>query len=523
MDLRAKQVERARIRLASEDIKRRSPIIAKMKRDTVWFINNFGYTVDPRDATSPLKPFILFPIQEDLVRFMESNYLEGKWAILEKSRDVGATWILSAVLVKHWLFTPNFKGAVGSRKAHLVDKAGDPDCIFEKIRLFIRYLPEWLKPPGWDDKPSKTMLIHNPQNNATITGEAGDAVGRGGRSGLYFLDEAAFIERSSKVMSALSANTNCLIQVSTPNGLDNAFYKYVSEGNIPKFRIHWKDDPRKDHWITPDGLTGNGWNCPDKAIYPWYENKKKEIGDPVIIAQELDLDYSASVEGIYIPAKWVQTCINAHIKFPGIIDADEPITAGLDVAAGGANQTVLILRQCGLVSPKIYRWDNLDTTQVSFVVDELLRRLGVNYLCFDADGVGAGVGGTLKSIADKPYQVTPFNGASTEGMDLTVWHGENKTSKQKFANRRAEAWGIFRERVRKTYEMVEGITEYPEDELISLPNDPSLIMELSKLTIKYNSAGKILLQSKNELNRSPDTADAAIYAFVKPRAIAWWG
>lgn len=521
MDLKQREIQRAEFRLkASKPGRSRNAQIELMKRDTVWFINTYGYTVDPRDAHSPLKPFLLFPIQEDLIGFFEKNYYDGNWAILEKSRDVGATWILSAVMVKHWLFTPNFKGAVGSRKAHLVDRVGDPDCIFEKIRLFIKNLPEWLMPVGWEQS-SKTGLIANPQNGATITGESGDSIGRGGRSGLYFLDESAFVERSQKVISALSANTNCLIQVSTPNGLDNAFYRYVSEGKIPKFRIHWKDDPRKHHWITPDGKTGTGWDAPKDAIYPWYEAKKTELGDPVIVAQELDLDYSASVEGIYIPAKWVRACINAHIKFPGIMDGEQPICAGLDVAAGGANQSVLIIRQQGLVSPKIYKWNDLDTTQVSFIVDDLLRRLNVEYLCFDADGVGAGVGSTLKSIADKPYAITPFNGAVPPD-DITIWQGENKTSKQKFVNKRAEAWGIIRERIRKTYEMTEGIAEYSEDELISIPNDPNLIIELSKLTIRYNSAGKILLQAKNELNRSPDTADALVYAFVRPRGIAWW-
>lgn len=521
MDLDARLEARARARFkADKYADARQAQVNLMRCDTVWFVNNYCYTIDPRDANNPIKPFLLFPIQEDLIRFVEANYYEGKWAILEKSRDVGATWILSAILVKHWLFTEGFKGAVGSRKAHLVDRSGDPDCIFEKIRFIIRKLPDWLQPNGWE-QASKVSLITNPVTLGSITGEAGDQLGRGGRTGLYFLDESAFIERSQKVMSALSANTNCLIQVSTPNGLDNAFYRYVSEGKIPKFRIHWKDDPRKNHWVTPDNQTGNGWDAPKDAIYPWYEAKKSELGDPVIVAQELDLDYSASVEGIYIPAKWVRACINAHIKFPGIMDSDQPICAGLDVAAGGANQSVLIIRQQGLVAPKIYRWSDLDPTQVSFAVDSLLRRLGVEYLCFDADGVGAGVGGTLKSIADKPYTITPFNGAVPPD-ELTVWAGENKTSKQKFVNRRAESWGIVRERIRKTYEMVEGINTYPEDELISMPNDPALLVELSKPTIKYNSSGKILLAPKNELNRSPDSADALVYSFVRPRGLAWW-
>jgi hypothetical protein len=37
------------------------------------------------------------------------------------------------------------------------------------------------------------MRIINPDNGATITGEAGDNIGRGGRTTMYFLDEWALL------------------------------------------------------------------------------------------------------------------------------------------------------------------------------------------------------------------------------------------------------------------------------------------------------------------------------------------
>jgi hypothetical protein len=33
-----------------------------------------------------------------------------------------------------------------------------------------------------------------------------------------------------------------------------------------------------------------------------------------VLAQEVDIDYAASVEGVLIPSAWVQAAVDAHIK-----------------------------------------------------------------------------------------------------------------------------------------------------------------------------------------------------------------
>lgn len=503
--------------IADHSLIYRRVVIEKSKRDILFWINTFCYTYDPR-LKDPYVPFLLFPKQEDVILFFEDAYNGKKRALMDKSRDVGATWLMSAFLVHKWLFTPGFNGGIGSRKATLVDSKGDPDCIFEKIRMLISRLPVWMIPKEWE-KYSRTNLIKNPSNESTITGHSGDQLGRGGRSSIYMLDESAFIERSKKVIAALSQNTDCLIQVSTPNGTDNEFYRAITSAVYPRISIHWKDDPRKNHWLAPDGTKGQGWDAPKDAVYPWYEKQCLEL-DPVVIAQELDLDYTASVEGIYIRAIWVKAAINAHLRIPEIEYGDNMI--GLDVATEGSNKTVLTVRRGGLVLEPIV-WSGVDTTQTAFKTDSYAREINAVSVCFDADGVGAGVAGTLSSIENKPYWVEPFHGGSTKGMELTYWSGENKTSKEKFKNKRAEAYGLVRERFKKTYEVMEGIKEHPPEELISIPNCPDLITQLSQPTIKYDPSGKIILAPKNLLSSSPDLADSLVYSFVNTNQVAWWG
>lgn len=158
------------------------------------WINDFGVTYDPRNAGSArptLMPFVTFPRQDDLITFLY-GCLEGNTSgLIEKCRDMGATWISAAVSWHLWLFEPGVAVGWGSRKEQLVDKLGDPDSIFEKIRILIRYTPPEFLPAGFSDKEHMPfMRIINPENGSTITGEAGDNIGRGGRKRLFFKDEA---------------------------------------------------------------------------------------------------------------------------------------------------------------------------------------------------------------------------------------------------------------------------------------------------------------------------------------------
>ena len=229
----------------------------------------------------------------------------------------------------------------------------------------------------------------------------------------------------------------------------------------------------------------------------------------------MDIDYTASVEGIYIPAKWVLAAVDLDIPRSGLPKA------ALDVASFGSNRSVFGVRQ-GAVVTHIESWSKLGTTQSAFKVKDLMVQFEATNLNFDADGVGEGVGSTLESARNElgeneyfPFTFIPLHGAASPSD--RYWVGEQRTSKEKFHNARAEMWGLLRERFQKTYEHVNGIKAYELDELISIPNDPDLISQLSIVKRKYTSTGKLLIESKEDMRKrgidSPDHADMLAYLY----------
>lgn len=505
------------------------------ERDPSFFVNEFVWTYDPREPV-PFIPFDLYEDQEKALAFLLDLMTRGKDGVLEKSRDMGATWLTAAFAVWVWLFRPGAAVGFGSRKLELVDKLGDPKCIFDKIRFIIRNLPTWLlkeRAPGFDPRQHDNFCkIINPANGATITGEGGDEIGRGGRTTVYFVDEAAFLPRPLLVDQALSANSRCKIYVSTPRGANNPFAAKRLSGKFPICTLHWRGDPRKTAWcLVPiawegridqegelelgDSVLDYGLGTPPeppdgyRVIYPWYEELcLKE--DPVAIAQEYDIDYSASLEGVIIPARWLRACVGLSLP------TGTPF-AGFDVGAGAAEN--VYLKRAGPVIQRIVRWREEDPTDAALKVVRMGEEDKIRRLFYDAIGPGAGIGGALK-LARRSL------GFAWTGVNVglppteTIWPDRMK-SKEKFANLKAELWWRMRTRVERTYQyVVMGIAHPPED-MLALPPGPdteALIAQLSGVRYFEQDTGKIIVESKKQLAdrgvASPDVAEALVLSFA---------
>lgn len=468
----------------------RSALNELCKRNIFFWIENFVWTFDPRLIPhNPLLPFVLFPKQSEYIQWRRKLRRGRLNGVCEKSRDSGMSWLNICDQVHYWLFEDSFKGSFGSRKEDLVDQIGNPDSIFEKIRILLRNLPTWMLPPGFDwDKHDNFKRLINPANGSTITGESGDKCGRGGRSAIYDWDEVAFSAYPHSIEAALSGCTNTIYYTSSANG-ENFFYQKVCNATPETlFRFHWRDDPRKND--------------------QWYAEQCAKF-DAVTVASEIDIDYGASVEGIFIPGELVRAAIDLELPFEG------ESLAALDVAIGGGNLNVLGMRR-GPVVRILDSWDGLDTTQTALKAREIMVKRGLKKLNFDADGVGAGCAGTFNGIPDLEFEAIALHGASTPSK--TKWPGEGKTSQQKFYNGRAEWWGLLYDRFKKTYDYVNGQRVYPLDELISIPNDARLIAQISIPKKKYASNGKTLVESKLEMKKrgvsSPDFADMLAYLFA---------
>ena len=493
-------LERAKMYAAIKKDKKFVDILkVKASKDILFFSDYLCNTFDPRYVDQPSKgiyPFVLFDRQREMLLWLQE--CQGKsrdkniTGAIVKSRDTGMSWVLCLFLVHSLIFKENFTGILGSRQARLVDEAGNPSTLMAKLDMLIAWLPDWVKPPIY----RKSFFIKNELNGSVITGEAGDNLGRGGRSTVVILDEVGFIPRMESVMSALSATTKLVVGLSTPNGR-NYFYKMATNPHNEIFKFRWHDDPRKDQ--------------------RWYDDEVNRLGT-TLAEQEYNCNFDATREGQFIPTAWIEACVNSYLHIPEMMECleDDNIEwqLGLDVSSQGNDQTVLTLRK-GVIVTDIWTWSKLDSVasaQKSHQIAEDIKN--VNILCFDRDGIGDGVAGAFNLI-DTYYEVVPFNG----GGKCTGAYIEEleATTDDICLNARAEAWLNLKTRMRKTYEHLTGRNQYPADELISIPDNMSLLTDLTKPEGQRSTTGKLKLMSKQEMKKkglsSPDFGDSLAYCF----------
>ncbi|EDM2047168.1 TerL protein [Salmonella enterica subsp. enterica serovar Muenchen] len=475
------------------------------------FIIDWGMTTDPRNLDYGLPvtiPFLLFPKQEEWIHWILERWRSRENGLTEKSREMGLSWTSVGLACSLCLFNREMVIGFGSRKEEYVDSTGDPKALFWKARRFVETLPVEFRGSWNGKKHAPYMRVEFPDTGAIIKGEAGDNIGRGDRSTLYFVDEAAFLQRPQMIDAALSQTTRCRIDLSSVNGMANPFAQKRHGGKIPVFTFHWTSDPRKDQ--------------------AWYDNECAKIDDPVIVAQELDLNYLASVEGVLIPAEWVQAAIDAHTEL-GIQPSGMRIGA-MDVADEGRDKNACALRY-GFLLDDVQEWSGKGSDIYESVVKVfgLCDDFGADEFRFDEDGLGAGVRGDARAINEQreaediaQITATPFRGSGS------VFYPENEAvpgdngrparlNRDFFANAKAQAWWHLRKLFRNTYRARKGM-DYDPDQIISIngsmKNRDRLVTELSQPTWSKNTVGKILIDKQPDGTKSPNLADAVMIAYA---------
>jgi hypothetical protein len=480
------------------------------KNSPVDFINDWVWTHDPRPAAVgglTHLPFRLFPRQEEFIEWLDGRLAAQESGLVEKSRELGVTWACAAYAVHGWRFRPGFAVGFGSRKEALVDRLGDMDSIFEKIRYIVDYLPREFLPRGFDPgKHSSYMKLLNPETGASITGEAGDNIGRGGRKTIYFKDESSHYERPMKIEASLSQNTNVQIDVSSVNGVGNPFHeKRMTWPSHKIFVFDWRDDPRKDE--------------------AWYQRQVAEK-PAVIVAQEIDRDYGASAEGVVIPGAWVQAAVSLDLLASG------QKIAGLDVADDGSDKKGFLARH-GHVAVRVEEWQTGGATECGRKAWVICQELGVPVLNYEKEGVGAAVSGVARDLSGRG---PTFAGISPGSTNLPGWYiqpsagDKGKKNEDMFSNLKAMTWWRLRDRFQRTWEHVSGVRKYPLDELISLKGlrgqkaFPQLVAELSQPQYTLTESGKIKIVKTPSGFRSPNLADALMLSYAGAQLVrvgAW--
>lgn len=497
----------------------------------IAFINHWCDTHDPRNANTDKlvwMPFILFTRQEELVRFIYSCLVDDQPGLVEKCRTMGATWVCVAISVWLWLFFPGTAIGWGSQDAVSVDQIGNPKSIFFKLRGLIQRLPALFQPEGLVSDHLKQYVCTNPENGSSIVGEVGDKIGRGGRSRVFFEDEAAHYQHPDLIEASLSENTRVPIAVSSVNGPGNLFHRKRESGqdwypgcDIPKgivrvFVMDWRDHP--------------------EFSQSWYDTKKAQHvaqGTLHVFAQEIERNYNAAVQGTIIPSDWLDACVDAHVKLGIPIEGNKISALDIGDSEDGDRNAQSI--RTGSILTFAEEWTARDPGVTARKAMGICIDNGVPELQYDAaGGLGSSVKSEVNRLKDEkafPSKLTivPWNaGGKVLQPSERVVPDDRESPKNKdfFMNLKAQAWWSLRMRVFRTYQAVVGElqpdgtylkVEFNPDDLFCIDSKLPLLhkikKELCQATISKGSRLKLVVDKSPPGTRSPNIADSIVMAY----------
>ncbi len=233
-------------------------LMAACAESQLFWINAFCFTyhqfdTDPTtgrriEAVAAHMPFISWEIQDDLCDAFEAHLKRSEDILVDKSRDMGASWLCVDFLHWLWLFRPDTQLLEMSRTESYVDQTGNMKALFQKHDYINGWLPEWMLPPDiFQGQKNRTkMHMKNAINGACLDGESTTVhAGSGDRREVVLLDEFAKVEKGSLMRSATRYVARMRIINSTPAGPGTEYSRWKQSGQIKVFVLPFYEHPDK--------------------------------------------------------------------------------------------------------------------------------------------------------------------------------------------------------------------------------------------------------------------------------------
>lgn len=196
-------------------------------------------------------------------------------------------------------------------------------------------------------------------------------------------------------------------------------------------------------------------------------------------------EFPTTADEQVIPLEWIEAAVARRVEPSELYR----VVWGVDVARFGDDRSALAKRRGNVLLAPVRSWRGKDTMQTAGIIrreyEDAFEDERPAEILVDVIGIGAGV-------VDKLLE----DGIPARGVNV----GEQAAATDKFARQRDELWWRCREWFAKRD--------------CGMPDDPELIAELTSPLYSFTSAGKTLVESKDDqkkrLGRSPDLADAFV-------------
>jgi len=295
---------------------------------------------------------------------------------------------------------------------------------------------------------------------------------------LLIIDEASGVNQ--EIFDAAegcmtSANARMLL-LGNPTRVNGEFYQAFRSSLYNKIHISAFDSPN---------LKANKIVRPYLVTPEWVEDKKKKWGEDSPLYQVKVLgDFPKAADDTLISLEWIENAVQRYDE----VEFGTPIEIGVDVARFGSDNSVITVRK-GIKSYIHSAIHGQDTMQLTGKIIQAYKETDAEYIKVDVIGVGSGV---VDRLSEQQFPVVAMNGA------------ESPIEPDKFLNKRAEWYWNLRERYK--------------DGNIAIQHDDELEGQLASIKYKFNSQGKIQIESKEDMKKrnleSPDKADSQNYAFA---------
>jgi len=291
-----------------ENIRWRMDLLAKAEKDEglqqdlldacaasqLFWVNAFAMTwhqfdVDEAgeriEAPHPNQPMITWEIQDKLLERFEWCVANGKDVLIDKSRDMGASWL--CIDFNHWnmLFRPDTMILSMSRNEDYVDKPGNMKAIFQKHDFINTWLPDWMRPPDCflGQKYRTHMHWHNPLINSTNDGESTTKhAARGDRRTIAFLDEFGAVQNGAQMRNA--TRDAALVRIVNSTSVPGSEYnRWRGDKTIPVFVLPYHEHPDKGKGRYLKQTEAGKWEIRS----PWYDAEELVRG-PKYMATEVN-------------------------------------------------------------------------------------------------------------------------------------------------------------------------------------------------------------------------------------------
>lgn len=451
------------------------------------------------------EPFVLNAAQRHIDEAIEAQRAAtGKVrAILLKGRQQGGSTYVEGRF--YWRTST----ATGVNTVVMAHEQRASDNLYGMVQRFHDNMPGPLR-ASTEASNARELRFGELDSGYQVLTAGTKAVGRSLTATLLHASEFAFWEQAEDHMAGIAqavadVDGSEIIIESTANGTDNPFARMVAAARagrseyififVPWF---WQDEYRRK---VPEGWTRTE---DEEVLVRLYG---LDDGQLAFRRNKIDSDYAGDVlrfqqeypcnpdeafiaphrETFLSPAKVI-----AARKL--VIDAASvtgPLVLGVDPARFGDDRTAFAWRR-GRHNMRIMAKQGLDTMQVAGRVANIIKTDKPVRVFIDSIGIGAGV---VDRLHEMGYRETVVGVNASRSPD----------DPERYRNKRAECMGRLR--------------DWLDTDVVRIVDHDALQADLLQTGYSYDSAGRIKLESKEDIRKrggsSPDVADALALTFAQ--------